>query len=149
MREFYFHEDGPGGLRTTNRLRAVERTTEDGYTIVAGKRGNDSISLRLESRSWGRAEDVLSAAERVSLAKLLLSDLPLDQIRDALPHDLFTTEWALRTTDNPEPEIIAEPEGGMLATREDAEAGLADLTEAFEDPAAEIVRRETSVWLVG
>jgi hypothetical protein len=91
MREYYFHEAVDGGVRATNRLRAVERTTDDGYKITAGKRGDDSISLKLESGAWGRAEDVLSAAERVSLAKLLLSGLARDQILAALPADLLDT----------------------------------------------------------
>lgn len=90
MIEHYFHEAVDGGVQATNRLRAVERTTDDGYKITAGKRGDDSISLKLESGAWGRAEDVLSAAERVSLAKLLLSGLTRDQILTALPDDLLT-----------------------------------------------------------
>jgi hypothetical protein len=149
IHESYFHTADPatGGLVRTHRLRSVDRTADDGRKLRASKRGDDGINLQLESRGGSRVEDVLNAEERVILAKLLLSDLPLDLARNALPGDLFTAEWALRTTDADPNEIIGEPGGGYMPDRAAAEAAAADLAETFEDPAVVIVRREITDWI--
>lgn len=149
MQEHYFHTADPasGGLVRTDRLRSVDRTAEDGRKLRASKRGDDGINLQLETRNGSRVEDVLTADERVSLAKLLLSDLPIDQVRNALPAELFDTDWAIQLTDSAETWSSYE-DGILFASREAAAADLASHNPP-EPAAGRVLRREISEWMEG
>lgn len=90
---------------------------------------------------------LIDTPERVALARMLLTGLPLDQVREALPADLFTTDWAIQVTDTAETWSSYE-DGILFASREAAAVEIA----SYRPPAAasgRVLRREVSEWAEG